>query len=463
MKTKDRFPISETERLTGLPSNVDHLLFLLEQAGFEAYVVGGAVRDMLLGIDPNDYDIFTNASGVEILKLFPDGNIIGGEERQKKILTVVVDGVEISQYRKSGDRTLTGDSLEDHLNTCDFTINALAIDRAGKFYDYVGGADDLLHRKILSFVGDAGSRIAEDRLRILRGVRFLIKYNLTYAYQFDICIHYNKLRNLPVERIREEYIKILALDNIAHNKHFRSFTEWLIPSVRFLTYLPGGQHHAEFVGDHLYHSLEEACKVTSNPVLRLACLIHDIGKYDTYEVSEGGVHFYRHEESGEKTTLEFMEHYRFSNDEILYVTKLIRNHLFGRQDGKELKRKSYNKIFGRLERYKIPLMDFMVLLYSDYQGNQKNPRIGFSEYVQNNRGYLIEMYYDMKYTNEPFTVKGLAISGHDLMDKHGYKEGRAIGDILKHLFDKVVEGELANEKIALTTYVKNLTFARNNK
>jgi len=145
-----------------IPKEIKEIMQELLDNGFEAYIVGGAVRDNYYGFMPNDYDIFTNATGEEILKVFPQGKILGGEERQKKILTVVVDGVEVSQYRSSGDRTETGNDLASHQATCDFYINALVVDINGKYcgdakITQMAFAD--LDDRLLRFVGNAQTRI----------------------------------------------------------------------------------------------------------------------------------------------------------------------------------------------------------------------------------------------------------------------------------------------------------------
>ena len=143
----------------------------LLDAGFEAFLVGGAVRDIVLGYIPKDYDVFTNASGDEILKVFPEGRVIGNEERQKKILTVVVGDVEVSRYRGNGDRTEYGESLEEHTKTCDFTINSIAMTINGNLVDYQGGMLDIKNN-IIRAVGNPHTRFQEDLLRVLRLVRF---------------------------------------------------------------------------------------------------------------------------------------------------------------------------------------------------------------------------------------------------------------------------------------------------
>ena len=158
-----------------IPDKIKGMMQVLLQNGYEAYIVGGAIRDYYFGVKPKDYDIFTNATGKQILEMFPEGKIIGGEERQEKRLTVVVHGVEISQYRKNGDRTKTGNTLSEHQATCDFTINSIAMDVEGNIIDPYRGTKHIEIKKLM-FVGIPQERVDEDTLRLLRGIRFAARY-----------------------------------------------------------------------------------------------------------------------------------------------------------------------------------------------------------------------------------------------------------------------------------------------
>jgi tRNA nucleotidyltransferase (CCA-adding enzyme) len=270
--------------------------YLIEN-DFQAYIIGGAVRDYKLGIKPHDYDIFTNATGEQILKIFPSGNIIGGEERQEKILTVIVDGVEISQYRKNGNRTETGMSLEEHQATCDFTINAMAMDIEGNITDKYKGQIHLIERE-LHFVGDPKQRIAEDTLRLLRGIRFAAKYNFKFEEKTKLTIESNakKITELPQERVREELMKILQYPKGIEYLIFYGYLDLIFPEWETVKGMGGGDHHAERVDTHMLNAFETACKITNKTILRLAAFLHDIGKGITMEFKEdGGVRFHEHE------------------------------------------------------------------------------------------------------------------------------------------------------------------------
>ena len=257
---------------------VKKLMQKLLDNGFEAYIVGGAVRDYFMRLTPKDYDIFTNATGEEILKIFPNGNVIGGEERQEKILTVIVDGIEISQYRSNGDRTETGSSLKEHLATCDFSINSIAMDINEKIIDEHNGIDDIYSKK-LKFVNNPLDRIKEDPLRILRGIRFWTKYRgLTFEDIHVVLENIDLLDTLPTERIREEFMKIIKYPDGITSLWCDDIIYKIFPELKDVVDMKGGDHHDETVNQHMGNNYKEACKITDNTLLKLACFLHDIVK-----------------------------------------------------------------------------------------------------------------------------------------------------------------------------------------
>lgn len=446
-----------------IPDNIKEIMQKLINNKFEAYIVGGAVRDIYLNIEPHDYDIFTNATGKEILKIFPQGNILGGEERQEKILTVIVDGVEISQYRSNGNRTETGNSLKVHQSTCDFTCNAMAIDINGELAGDEEFSDKCmtdLGQKILRFVGNSRDRIKEDPLRILRGIRFILKYNLTMDSETNIALHQSI--DIPKERIRDELIKILSLNNLEYG--FLEFIERFLPVElgHENMFKEGGTHHREVPYSHSQYSFLEACKITDNPLIRLSALLHDVGKgvTRTEEVKEldlkgvsitkegvkadveGAIeiHFYDHENVGEEITRKWMNEMKFSNDEIRYVTSMVRLHMFGYKE--EISDKTYVKFFNKLGTAGIEMLDYIILIYSDHQGNKLKPRIAFGDFLKGN--YLYNNWLRILSKKIPFKITDLDIDGHDMM-KFGYV-GPQIRVGLQELHDNVCDGLIDNRK-----------------
>jgi len=386
-----------------IPPKVKSMMELLEESGYEAYIIGGAVRDIQMGIEPEDFDIFTNATGEQILKVFPKGNVIGGEERQAKILTVVVDEVEVSQYRCNGDRTKTGDSLLTHQSTCDFTINSIAMNKEGKIFDSQDGINDIKYER-LKFVGYPFDRLKEDPLRILRGIRFWTKYE---HFTFDdiqiILDNINLLDHISPERIRDELMKILRYPQGAENLWCDEVINKIIPETKAVKNVEGGDHHNESVKKHMINSFEEAVKLTDDIRLRLACFLHDIGKGITYTIDtkaiypalegETEIHFYEHENLGAELMEERLSKLKFSKEDIKYITTLIRLHMYSYKS--EPGDKSYIRFFNKLEDANIPIEDYIILIYCDHQANLAKPRIKFGDFIKGS--WLYKKYYEIKY------------------------------------------------------------------
>lgn len=433
-----------------IPDKIVGIMQALFEHGHEAYIIGGAVRDGMMGIDPKDWDVFTDASGDEILSIFPEGKVIGNKDRQEKILTVVVRGVEVSQYRTNGDRTETGVSLEKHLSTCDFTINSMAMDINGGIIDKYYGARDLQHR-VISTVGSPEDRITEDKLRVLRAVRFSVKYNFSINDHLIDVITNTDISTIPVERIREEVLKILMYPDGLTRLVYYNLLEQIIPEFEQCFLMNGGKHHDETVDNHMFNAQNITCGLTDNPVLVFACAFHDIGKGRSYQIKvDGGISFHNHEKVGAEIIRSVMERMKFSNADIKYVEALVGEHMFGPWSN-EISNRAFVKHFKRLEDAGVSIEDYMVLLYSDNQGNSKNRRIKFGDFIRGNK--LHKKYYELKFSNTPFSVKDLAISGKDLLDA-GVKPGVEIGNTLNSVFNEVVGGNLDNERHVLMRYIK---------
>jgi len=456
-----------------IPTNVKDIMKKLLDAGFEAFLVGGSVRDIILGVVPHDYDVFTNAPAEKILEIFPKGRVIGSEERQKKILTVIVGDVEVSRYRGNGDRTEYGESLEEHTKTCDFTINSIAMTINGNLVDYQGGMLDIKNN-IIRAVGNPHTRFQEDLLRVLRLVRFQLKYNMTIETSTMMATHeyVEKFIELPAERLRDELLKILGYGHAVQRLIDYNILQVMIPEIRDLC-IEGGDMHAETVIQHSVNAFEYASKVTDNILLRFACFLHDIGKGQTLEQGykqiqphlcefpdqcelcvKDGVHFYEHDRVGEEIADAIMKRLKFSTDDMRYVKTLIRSHMFSfKQDNGNISKKTYAKFFAKIESANIPIEDYVILLYSDHQGNQAKPRIKFGDFIKGN--WLHKKYYEMKHEREPFTVKDLDINGRDLMEL-GLNPGLVIGETLERLFDEVMDGNIKNFRPELMNAAKNL-------
>lgn len=433
---------------------VNRIMKILVEGGFEAYIIGGAVRDTLLGEVPKDYDIFTNAEPDFIETTWKDNfKVIGGETRQKKVLTYLVDGIEVSRFRKDGKREdPTGTDLFQHLLTCDFTINAIAMDYEGKVIDAVGGYYDLLEGTLRA-VGNPYDRFEEDRLRVMRAVRFMAKYGFRPDEELVKAIRTTPIMTLPVERIREEFLKIIAhpagprlLDQLGIMDQI--FPEW--QTMR----MDGGPYHNETVDEHSFIAHELMCRNTGNILLIFTALFHDIGKpiSATRKDTRNGklvdpyFTFVGHEKTGAEKIGEIMERLKFSNNDVKYVKRLVREHQYPLKERPVKNFKGYHALFGKLEEDKVPINDLVLLRYCDRQANLKLPPQFLMDFLD--KYEAADAYFLMKLMNVPFTVKDLAINGNDIMEI-GFPAGPQVGAELAYLYKAVVDGGISNDRVTL--------------
>jgi tRNA nucleotidyltransferase (CCA-adding enzyme) len=443
-----------------VPENIKRLMQSLIDKDYEVYIVGGAVRDHLLGITPHDYDLFTNATGEQILEVFPEGKVIGGEERQKKILTVVVDGVEISQFRKSGDRTETGTTLQEHCATCDFTINAMAYDlKHCEILDFHHGMHDIT-TKGLWFVGHAEDRIKEDPLRIFRGIRFAAKYKMRIVDNTDFVCFKDYVQDLPKERIREEFMKILAIDDGLNMLNVFNMLDWILPEWEQCKHLNGGHHHNEELGIHMLTAVNNARQYTNNPLLLLAVFLHDIGKPESsmikksierFENIDDTITFYNHHVIGAEIAENWMRTLKFSEAEIKYVTTMVRHHMMGKTG--EMKQSTFTKICDDLNKAGVAPEDMLTLTFSDNQANLKNPKLTYNEFLKANGFY--QRYYETKYKQRAFNVNDLDIDGLTIAKVLEIEPGPVIGYAKNALFVAVCEALIINRKDKLIEFLKD--------
>lgn len=434
-----------------IPDNIKGLMQKLIDNGFEAYIIGGAVRDSLMGREPHDYDLFTNATGEQILKVFPQGKVMGNEERQQKILTVIVDDVEISQYRANGERTETGTSLYEHCATCDFTMNAMACDINGEISDFHRGKLDITN-KTIRCVGDPCDRFTEDPLRMLRAIRQSVQLefkNITDTTRVIYVGHKELLAKLSVERIRDELIKMQGYPNTWQELEQVDILYWLIPEMDSICDLEGGDFHKETVSKHGDNAYRLSCELTSDYRIHIATKLHDIGKGISYKNEDGKVSFIDHQKESVKIVNSFLKRFKFSNDDIKYITTMIKLHMMGGVD--KLTDKTIIKYVNELEDAGISVEDMLIMTYCDNQGNEAKPRCKFNEFYQNNN--WLRKVYQLKYQRMPFRIKDMEINGHDLI-KIGITDGKEIGQILKDIYNNILDGLLKNERKNLMYYLR---------
>jgi tRNA nucleotidyltransferase (CCA-adding enzyme) len=430
-----------------LPDYVQKTLDKLTNAGFEAFVVGGCIRDSLLGRIPGDWDITTSALPAEVKEVFVKTIDTG---IQHGTVTVLQEGypLEITTYRTEGEYrdfrrpvevAFTRDVTED-LKRRDFTMNAMAYHPDTGMIDPYNGRKDLL-AGIIRCVGVADERFGEDALRMLRAVRFTCQLDFTLEGETRDSIFRNAhlISNVSRERVRDELNKMLLSD---HPMHFMLLEEvglmkHILPEFSTsLGIIQNNPYHVYTVGEH---SLKAAEKVRKDPVLRWTMLLHDLGKLYTRTTDDQGIdHFYGHAEKSTELAEEILRRLRMDNRLVEKVCRLIFHH--DRRVGDTVKavRRCMKEvgvdIFPALLEVKAADME------------AQSP-----EYLQSRLTALsgISSIYEQILKEEQcVTLRQLALSGRDLLEA-GIPEGRAVGEILSELLDRVIEQPELNKKEVL--------------
>jgi len=429
-----------------LPQQAKQIITTLQKAGFDAYAVGGSVRDVLMNRTTTGWDFTTNATPQEILKLFPDSFY----DNQFGTVGVKMpeDIYEITTYRteqgyadhRHPDKITWGKTLEEDLSRRDFTINAIAFD--GKtIIDPYDGQKDIVAKTIRT-VGNPVERFAEDSLRMMRAIRIASELGFMIEPETLLAIKKNAstIQQISVERIHDELIRVLAsqfaADGILLLKNAGLLKE-IIPELEpaFTTQQKSPErHHVYDVGTHSVLAMKHA--PTSDPIVRLATLLHDIGKIQTFKVLKGVITFYNHEVVSTKITKNILARLKFSRKDTEKILTLIRWHQFTvdeRQTDSALRR--FIRHVG-----KENLQDMLALRIGDRLGG------GARE-----TSWRLELFKKRleEVQRQPFSVTDLKINGHDVMKELNVKPGPIIGKTLDALFAEVEAGTLANEREAL--------------
>lgn len=420
------------------------ILEKIEAAGFEAYFVGGSVRDHLLGREPKDIDIATSATPDFIeglfLKTIPTGKEYG-------TITVVLGGecFEVTTFRLELDydgrrpKTIAfTTSLVEDLSRRDFTINAMAMDLRGQLYDPFGGQVDL-KAGILRFVGSAQNRIEEDKLRVLRYVRFLTTYRLKSDPEALAQLVGVDIGKLSVERIREEFNKILLSENVKMGVALLEdlgLLNQIIPEFsRCKGFLQHHPAHSQDVFDHTL-AVVEACE--KNLEVRLAALCHDLGKIETLTFDEKGCgHFYGHAKVSAILAETVLKRLKYSKDLIQTVVLLVENHMKIYENTSSASAKRLIRALG-VERLGL----FFDLQTADTLSCNGDRSVFVTQIKAMNQACE-----DVLLKEEAFKVTDLSIGGKELLEL-GF-QGPSIGRTLNYLLELVIEEKLENEKSQL--------------
>ncbi|MGD0577099.1 MAG: HD domain-containing protein, partial [Candidatus Staskawiczbacteria bacterium] len=443
-----------------IPKEVKKIIQDLQKSGFEAYIVGGCVRDFLLQIEPKDWDVTTNAKPEEIQKVFPDSfyenNFLTVTARTGSKKPELAE-VEITTYRleaKYSDKRHPDDvkyakKLEDDLARRDFTINAMAMDEKKKIVDLFEGQKDLKN-KIIRTVGNAEERFNEDALRMLRAVRFATTLGFKIEEKTAEAIKKNSvwLEAISKERIRDEFVKIIMADNAAGGIELLrelNLLKFIVPELLENYGVAQNKHHIYDCYQHAVKSLEFCAKKKLNLHVRLAALLHDIGK-PRAKVGEGeNATFYNHEIVGAKMTFQILNNLKFSKKDIEKITKLVRYHLFY-YNVDEVGEASVRRLVKNVGP------ENMEELLQVRQADRIGSGVPKAEpYKLRHLKYLIE-----KVSKDPISAKMLKINGNDLMEILGDKPGPKIGWILDVLLGYVLDDPKKNTKEFLEGEVAKL-------
>lgn len=423
------------------------ILNVLNKAGYEAYIVGGAVRDCLLGLNPSDIDIATNAIPKEVINLFPKTYPSG---IKFGTVTVIIDGedFEVTTFRTDGEYldgrrpevVVFGESIEEDLSRRDFTINAMAMDVNGKIVDLFGGQNDL-EKGIIKAVGNPTQRFSEDALRILRAFRFSARFGFKIETETLNAIEKTKegLKFISPERIREEVTKILLTDNttsIFFTMYETGVLEIILPEIAKIYGVE--QNNPYHVYDIFTHTMKAIEHTPKDLVLRWAMLLHDVGKADTKETIDGVDHFYKHNVKSVEIAEKILDRLNFSNKIKNEILELIKLHDRPIQPTSKAVRRLLNQL-----QY-TSLDNLLTIKEADYKAQNW-------EHLDEKLNMLNQI-KDIAQNEEKITVKDLKVNGYDLMEL-GLK-GKEIGNMQKYLLDLVLDNPIDNNKNTLLKFAK---------
>ena len=433
-----------------LPEYVEFAIERLRASGFEVYVVGGCVRDMIMGKVPNDYDMTTNALPQQTAECFSDLHVIETGLKHGTV-TVVVDRhpLEITTFRHDGEYddnrhpknvTFTK-NIRDDLSRRDFTVNAMAYSHETGIVDAFGGIEDI-KRGIIRCVGDPDTRFSEDGLRIMRALRFSATLGFEIDEKTADSIHRNRelLKNISAERIKDEFSKLICGQGAtAVLREFYDVIGVFIPEILpCVGFEQNTKYHDRDVFEHTL-SVIDACPHFDR-ALRLSAIFHDISKPECYTEDERGGHFYGHAQKGAEAVSEIMGRLKFDNDMKKKVRRLVSEHMTPVEPTERSVRRFISahddESAGRALMLAIADRLSCAPEFADISV--------FSE--------IKEIRDRLKEEEDRISLKTLAVHGGDLI-KLGFS-GKEIGQCLDFLLSQVLDGELPNEKDALIAAAK---------
>lgn len=449
----DTIQLKAGERMNiQIPGDVGDLLNRLDANGFEAYAVGGCVRDSLLGLSPHDWDIATSALPEETERVFADRRVL--ETGLKHGTVTVLCGkipVEVTTFRVDGaysdgrhpDEVRFTESLKEDLSRRDFTVNAMAYRPETGLVDCFGGLNDLESRTIRC-VGNPDLRYREDGLRILRAMRFasVLSFSLERETAESAVRNKELIDRIAAERIREEFVRLLCGPSAADIlRKYRDIIAQFIPEIKpSFGFDQHNPHHSYDVWEHILSCVDA---VEAEPVLRLTMFFHDIGKPYCFSQSPDGTgHFYGHPAKSAELTEQILTRLRFDKKTAGTVLALVQSHDLPLSPEERCLRKRLNRLGEKNLR----------LLLQVEEADAKSKSLLSNEYLETLRqipGALDRVLEE----GQCFRLSSLAVNGNDLIDV-GIPKGDSVGKVLAILLDAVVDGKCGNTKQELLEYIR---------
>lgn len=427
-----------------LPEDVKRIISILGRAGFEAYVVGGCVRDSLLGRTPDDWDITTSALPEQVKEVF-NRTIDTGIKHGTVTVRMNKNSYEVTTYRIDGkysdgrhpDEVRFSPSLFEDLKRRDFTINAMAYNDASGVIDLFGAQRDL-EKGIVRCVGDPRERFFEDSLRMLRAVRFaaLLSFKIEEKTFAAIRTLAHGLSRVSEERIAAELMKIILSDHpdYLRKAYEAGLTKIFLPEFdRMMQTIQNTPHHMYTVGEHTLHVMQNT---KPERVLRLSALFHDVAKPVTRKVDENGRdHFKGHPELGADMTRDILKRLKFDNATIEDTVRLVRFH----DERYPVTKKNVRREIARVGMEYYP--DLLALRRADI--------LGQSDYHRKEKlsdlDSIAKLFEEIKAEMSPVTLKDLAVSGGEIIEA-GVERGPVTGRVMRRLLNDVIDDPSLNTK-----------------
>ncbi len=434
-----------------IPKDIRQVALTLEASGFEGYLVGGCVRDMIMGNTPNDFDITTNATPEQIIEIFPDtfyennfgtvGVVINHGQETEEVVEVTPYRTE-SKYsdKRHPDSVLYSNNIKDDLQRRDFTINALAYRVAsGELVDLYGGEEDI-GKKQIKAVGEPKMRFEEDALRILRAIRFsaTLGFHVEHNTKEAIKDMAGGLLEISSERIRDEFVKIVMSDNPMHALVLAEelgVLKYVVPELEKGIGIRQNQAHSYDVWEHNLRTLQHAADKKWPIHVRLSAIFHDISKPETrrYSAEKKDYTFYGHDVVGGRVTRQIMKRLKFPKDLVEQVSLFVRWHMFF-SDTEQISLSAVRRLIANVGRENV--WDLMDLRVCD--------RIGTGRPKE--QPYRLRKYKAMveEAMRDPVTVGMLKIDGLRIMEVTHETPGPKIGYVLHALLEEVLEDPTKN-------------------